>query len=86
MRKVGDTNDLSHEKTLTYPMVTYDADGWADASLFHPIDYDLLYLKLKGKKGVIRGWCSGNHWDGLKMQDGDKVVYWKKVKHDEEKH
>lgn len=54
MQKVGEYN-LLQEKILSYPMVTYDAEGWADASLFHPIDYDLLYLKLKGKKGVIRG-------------------------------
>lgn len=61
-------------------MVKYDEDGWVDATKFLPIDYDLMYLKVDGVKGFIRGWYSGTVWDGLKYQEGQKVLYWKMAK------
>jgi hypothetical protein len=69
---------------FSYHQVTKDEDGWVDASLFLPADYDLLYLKIKGKKGTIRGWISGHEWDGLKYKSGDVVELWKKSPFEEE--
>ena len=82
MKKVGNKLNPDSDKYFTYIMVEYDKDGWVDASLFHPIDYDLLYLRIEGLKDIIRGWCSGNVWDGMKWKDGYKVLFWKRDKND----
>lgn len=62
-----------------YSKVKFDADGWADAKVYSPIDFDLCILKIKDKNNKI-GWKSGSSWDGLKMEDLDEVLYWKKQK------
>lgn len=84
MKKVGSHLEQDPKKYFTYPMVAYDENGFADATLFHPIDYDLLTLRLHGKEDPIKGWCCGNSWDGFKMQDSDIVTHWKKGKQEEE--
>jgi hypothetical protein len=86
MQKVGTKLHETGDYRFTYPMVKYDSDGWADASKYHPIDFDLLYLKIEGKKGTFRGWCSGNRWDGSKLECKDKILYWKRSTCDEEKY
>lgn len=78
MQKVGTKLHDKGDYRFTYPMVTYDEDGWVDATKFQPVDFDLLYLKIEGIKGTIRGWCSGNNWDGMKWKDSYKVKYWKR--------
>lgn len=60
-----------------YNDCSYDADGWADASKFLPLEYDLVLMKIKDKKTQI-GWVSFNQWDGLKFGKTDEVLYWKK--------
>ncbi len=85
MQKVGTRLHEDTDSCFTYPMVKYDCDGWADASKYSPIDYDLLFLKIEGLKGTIRGWCSQNRWDGMKWKEGYKVKYWKRSTLDEER-
>lgn len=82
MQKVGNKISEFPTKHFSYNDIKYDEDGWADARLFHPLDYDLLYLKIEGKNEHVRGWCSGNVWDGLKYKTGDKVLFWKRSVHD----
>lgn len=77
--KVGRKVHETDEKYFTYKQVEYDKEGWADADKFHPVDFDLLYLQIEGSTGTLRGWCSGNAWDGLKY-NGEKVLKWKFVK------
>jgi hypothetical protein len=84
MQKVGNKLPGQPNKYFTYPMCDYDKDGYSDATLFHPLDYDLLTVKLKGKKNTIKAWCCGNSWDGLLMEDGDIVTFWKKSKQEDE--
>jgi len=64
-------------RRVTYKDVHCDIDGWADSARFMPADFDLVYLKIDGKKS-ISGWSTGTSWDGLKLQKGDKVLYWKR--------
>lgn len=59
-----------------YSDVTFDEDGWADAKLFMPGDFDLCHLKIKDKK-TKPGWASGNKWDGLNVTLDDEILYWK---------
>lgn len=65
------------EVVYTYRDVQYDIDGWADSNKYLPDDFDLVYMKIEGKK-TMPGWASGNSWAGLKYKDGDKVLYWKR--------
>ena len=81
MLKVGKDTILPHgseiSRRVTYKDVHCDIDGWADSSRFMPADFDLVYLKLEGKKS-ISGWSTGTSWDGLKLNKDDKVLYWKR--------
>ena len=60
-----------------YNRVVSDDDGWADASKFLPADYDLCEIMTdEGKKN---GWCHGRSWDGYKIEQGDKIISWRRV-------
>ncbi len=77
MMKVGRDKLDETGKTLSYRTVKTDFDGWVDAKHYLPADYDLMYLKIKDKKSS-HGWVVGTKWDGLKIEQGDQVLYWKK--------
>jgi hypothetical protein len=79
-RKVGlkyPPYDKHYDPTFSYVHVKTDIDGWADASVYLPADYDLVILKVEGKNPYF-GWFSGTTWDGLKHKEGDKVISWKR--------
>ena len=86
MQKVGEKlfPDTKSTKLFTYKMVKHDCDGWADASLFLPASFDLVFLKLEGVKSIISGWYTGNRWDGRRLKEDQKVLYWKRNEDDEE--
>ncbi len=63
----------------TYQDAKQDDDGWVDAKLFMPVDYDLCQLKIKDKKSRM-GWAARTVWDGLKLAVGDEILYWKRSK------
>jgi hypothetical protein len=67
----------SRERLVKYVDVPLDKDGYADASEYLPVEYDLMYLKIEGK-GIKPGWWNGNRWDGLNIKPDDKVLYWKR--------
>lgn len=71
------------EVLYTYKDVFYDIDGWADVSKFLPDDYDLVYMKIDGKK-TIPGWICGSSWQGLRLKAEDKVLYWKRKPEEKE--
>jgi hypothetical protein len=52
-----------------------DCDGWADAKINLPFPYDLVLMKMERK--TIAGWWNGYRWEGLRMINDDKVLYWK---------
>lgn len=78
--KVGRKIKEKESKIYSYHDVKYDDDGWADASKYLPLDFDLVYLKAVDRKEVIRGWHCHNVWDGYKLKDKEKILYWKKDK------
>ena len=63
--------------TFGYRNVRYHPGGWADAKQFYPTNYDLLYLKTN-KEGIKAGWKSPHGWDGLKIEAGEEVLFWKR--------
>jgi len=83
MQKVGNKISEDSKKYLHYPDIKYDADGWANASEYLPVDFDILYLKVEGLKGIIRGWSTGTSWDGAKLPHGSKILYWKRSREDD---
>lgn len=64
-------------KVFSYRDVKVDIDGWVDAELFLPGDYDLVYMKIDGKKSVV-GWSHGTAWDGLHLKKDQEIRYWKR--------
>lgn len=77
MKKVGIPYPPSNKK-LTYAQVPADPDGWVDVKYYYPADYDLMFVKIKGKHGVYSAWWSGTNWDGPKIEDKDVIMYWKR--------
>lgn len=65
------------EVLYTYRDVHFDIDGWADSKQYLPDDFDLVYMKIEGKK-VIPGWVTGSSWSGLRIKEADQVLYWKR--------
>ena len=59
----------------TYQDVTYDADKWADAKKYLPIDFDLCYLKTATI--TVPGWHCTNTWDGNRVTPDMDILYWK---------
>jgi len=65
----------------SYKDVKVDLDGWSDAKKYLPLDFDMCLLKFEDK--TLPGWYCGNSWDGKKVHQNDKVLYWK-LKHKSE--
>jgi len=72
--EVGE-NDSSGKK-FTYTKVLYQKDGWADATKFLPLKYDLVNIKFEKK--TVHGWWDGLNWIGLKITPEDKALAWNK--------
>jgi hypothetical protein len=65
-----------------YKDVTYDSDGWADCRFYLPEEFDLCDLKTKQGK-FLRGWHTGQTWDGLHLKRTDRIEYWKRYEEKE---
>lgn len=50
---------------------------WEDATNSKPLPYSLNNLLLDSGQ-IIRGWWTGNYWDGLKLKRVDIVKSYKK--------
>lgn len=80
MKRVGRSVTEDNRYPLhTYKSVIYDKDGWADASFYLPVEYDLVELKIDGKKDS-KGWSTGSGWDGFTVNPDDKVLSWRILK------
>lgn len=60
---------------FTHRDLKKDYDGWVDAKKYLPFSYDLVHMRTEKK--TIPGWWNGIHWEGLRLRDGDKVLFWK---------
>lgn len=63
---------------LSYDDVIYDIDGWADAKKYASSPFDLVLIKTDKKE--FNGWYTGNNWYGLRLNEDEEVLYWKKRK------
>jgi hypothetical protein len=52
-----------------------DYDGWVDAKTYRPYPYDLVHMMMPRK--TIRGWWTGQKWEGLRLKEEDKILHWK---------
>jgi hypothetical protein len=60
-----------------YRTIQYEKGGWVNAKKFLPEDFDLVYMKIRGKKDIT-GWANGYKWEGLRLKDDDEILYWKR--------
>jgi len=56
--------------------VERDEEGWADVDRFLPINYEMVQLFIEGKNN-LNGWWNGYTWEGFRLRDGDRVLYWR---------
>lgn len=78
MIKVGEAKEeIKKSPRYSYYDVQFNEDGWADAQLYLPADYDLLTLIVRGR-GKVSGWSVGHFWDGGNLRKQDKVLFWKR--------
>jgi hypothetical protein len=78
--EVGLTKKLPSGKKTRYKYsdVEYDPDGWASLPSFYPLKFDLVNGKtLVGK--IVTVWWTGLKWMGLRLQQGSKIVQWKRI-------
>lgn len=68
---------VEESNTFTYKLARYDEHGWADASEFKPIPYDILYLRTESGR-IVKGWWAEFFFDGYRLKPDDKVLKWKK--------
>lgn len=86
MKKVG------VDKKVFYSNIPKTPKGWVDAKEYLPADFDMCALKIKTRSKdanvhtdtpwnkKCRGWHTGNSWDGLWVEFGDEILFWKKLK------
>lgn len=74
--KVG--KDVLNGRTLSYKFTPCDEGGWIDSRKFMPAEYDLVFIKVEGKK-KLTGWWTGWCWDGVNVDipEGTDVI-WKR--------
>ena len=84
MIRVGHKIQGKDYRFFTYPMCEYDHQGFADATKYLPVDFDLCLLECEKDdlKFNVYGWHTGSGWDGFRY-NGEKVLRWKK-KHSSE--
>lgn len=75
--KVGDSQVLGTKGNILYKQIPCDQFGWIDANVCLPADYELMHLKVHGKKNTV-GWCVGRNWDGRVLESEDVVTHWKR--------
>jgi len=76
-RKPRHPKTTEESNTFVYKLAQFDENGWADASKFKPIPYDILYLKTDRNR-IIKGWWAEFFFDGYRLKEDEKVLKWKK--------
>ena len=64
-------------KHIHYRRIVDQKRQWVDADDIKPEHFVLNHLLLDNGK-IIRGWWSGQAWDGIRYSDKYKVIKWKK--------
>lgn len=63
---------------VSYKDVKKDEKGWVDAAVFSPYPYDLMWLKIKGRRIPLAGWWTGHVFDGSNVMPSYQVTHWKR--------
>lgn len=67
--------------TFRYLITKFNKEGWADASTALPIPFDLVTL-LTSRDKKIAGWWTGNHWEGARLKENERVLFWKRRRYE----
>lgn len=57
--------------------------GWIPAIEYLPLDFDLVRLKTNKGRNIV-GWSVGKKFDGLKLEEREKVISWHRVLKEDE--
>lgn len=82
MIKVG-SYDEKTDKKIKYTDVEFD-DNWIDVKKYLPMDFDLVTLRIENHDNPLKGWFTGQSWDGMKFKSGMNVIGWRREKSDEQ--
>jgi len=52
-------------------------EGWVDSSKVLPLRYDMVELKENEESPKVRGWWTGQSWDGYRVKNQTYAI-WKK--------
>ena len=63
-----------------YTEAPKDKDGWTNAHLYKPKQYDLVHLAFENDR-ILIGWWSGLEWCCRRNIDNSEVMRWKKTSH-----
>lgn len=57
--------------------MSYNSTEWVEANKSKPQPYELVeMIDKKGK--TYRGWWTGMHWDGLRVEYEPEIIKWRK--------
>ncbi len=76
--------EITAEKTnsFVYKNTRFNNGGWANASKYRPIPFDLVIVHTKcGREHV--GWWNKKSWDGLHLNSTDIIDKWKRRKYEQ---
>lgn len=76
-RKINPAKRVEESNTFVYKVTQFDENGWADATKYKPIPYDMIYLQTNYER-VVKGWWAEFFFDGLRLKPDEIVVKWKK--------
>jgi hypothetical protein len=74
-RYVGDIG--ANKRPISYAQVPRDKMGWVIDPIWKPILFDLVALKVTGRKNPINGWWDGKKWVSIRLLKEYVVTAWK---------
>ena len=67
--------------TFRYLITKFNEAGWADAQRSLPIPFDLVTVWTSTDKKVA-AWWNNHKWEGLRLREGDQVLFWKRRRYE----
>ena len=59
-----------------YNDIPFIRENEIDPNIYKPLAYDMVDLITQRK--TIKGWWTGDHWEGYRLLPSDKVLAWRK--------
>jgi hypothetical protein len=80
--QVGKTKIRPHphakEFVCKYSDVPTNAGGWVSDLRYYPINFDMMYVKVKERTMPIAAWWDGRRWKGLHLPNNSEITQWKR--------